>query len=159
MSQFNLNRPSISNLDTYQHFNADPRQISPAHSGQTIDFDFPPQSNQITGQNMYSNVLDDYGSRYTSTYENITPGQMTYYVDKTICGPFFPPNYTYNADIISHYYVDPMGTLKTHFERIPTTDTLACLSWLKDSGEFREDLMSRQMSVDNQSRFESQLFR
>jgi hypothetical protein len=94
MSQFNLNRPSISNLDTYQHFNADPRQISPAHSGQTIDFDFPPQSNQITGQNMYSNVLDDYGSRYTSTYENITPGQMTYYVDKTICGPFFVPNFS-----------------------------------------------------------------
>ena len=141
----------------------DPRLFSASHT-QVLTFDRPPIDGRIPLEKIYTdNSLDEYGKNYRS-YSDINAGQITYYIDKSIQDPFFNPIYTNKVLSSGELYRDPMGSLKPHYERhllvpndpinTPRSSYNGCLSWIEDSQEHREDLLSKQMRKNNQQRWE-----
>jgi hypothetical protein len=118
--------------------------------------DRPAQVSGINEYNMYKEpgLLNYHAGNHYHGYPN--NAAVTYYVDDSISAPFSEPNFsargtkTYSED-----YTDPMGTWKPHyFYYRQHPENVSPLSWINDSTFFREDLMSRQMAVMNQSRSE-----
>ena len=106
----------------------------------------------------------NYGKNYR-TYTDIKSGQIVYYVDKEIQDAFFNPLFENNSTAVGTVYVDPMGSIKPQYDRIPiynnnvldtdnNTHYKGGLSWIQDSCESREDLIALQMRKHNQSRYE-----
>jgi len=131
----------------------DPRLISTSHNGQILNLDRPPIDGSIPLDLISSDKsLDNYGKSYR-TYSDINTGHITYYLDKSFKDPL------YLRKSFSHglFYTDPMGTSKPQHERYnldqydPINDDRSNkgLSWIEDSQEHREDLMSRQMIKPN----------
>ena len=92
-----------------------------------------------------------------SHFSEIKGGQIEYYPQRrTVIDNFRTPNFVNNAFIQSKIYRDPMGSIKPQYSRIETKNTVDIdqLNWMKDSCEWREDLISRQMSKDNRTRYE-----
>jgi CDP-6-deoxy-D-xylo-4-hexulose-3-dehydrase len=61
-----------------------------------------------------------------------------------------------NAFIQSRIYRDPMGSIKPEYTRIETKNNVDIdqFNWMKDTCEWREQLMSKQMEKDNRTRYE-----
>jgi hypothetical protein len=141
----------------------DPRLISVAHNGQLLELDAPPINGAMKLKDIIDNRdLDDYGKRYKS-YSDISAGDITYYNDRSIEDAFFNPTFVNPAFVEGLMYQDPMGSMKPQYHRTPTThrDVYVTknaqyrtgLSWLDDSNETREDIMSLQMRKMNQERW------
>ena len=141
----------------------DPRLIN-RFTGQVLKLDRPPEDDNMKLDNISSTkYLDNYGKGYRS-YSDITAGQVQYYIDKSIEGPFFNPLFSNSANVNSSVYKDPMGSLKPEYIRTPLTcnplNTLnknysGGLSSIQDSNEHREDLLSKQMWQSNQQKWSS----
>lgn len=141
----------------------DPRLISVTHGGQVLTLDRPPIVSDIKLSNMYTDKsLINYGKGYR-TYSDINAGQYMYYIDKSIEDVFFNPIFSKSAIMEGTMYKDPMGAMKPQYDRKP----LKCnnpfdskrnyeggLSWIQDSEEHRQDLLSKQMRKFNQTRYE-----
>ena len=146
-----------------QYASMDPRLISASHTGQVQTLDLPP----ITGEMKLSalphdKLLDKYGQGYR-TYSDVNAGQIMYYIDRSIEDPYFTPNFVTSATSTGVLYKDPMGALKPRYNRKPLTSTNpigperdnyeGCLSWMQDSLDHRQDLMSLQMRKMNEQTY------
>lgn len=147
-----------------QYASKDPRLISVPHGGQVMTLDRPPYDSSVKlSQVATDKHLDAYGQNY-SGYSDINAGHYTYYINRSREDPFYPPNFTISANAIGTLYQDPMGAIRPQYTRKP----LKCnnplntkkdhydggLSWIQDSTEHREDLLSYQMRKRNEQRYE-----
>lgn len=145
----------------------DPRLISIFHNGQLLTLDVPPQTDGVKLADVYDDKLTNYGQKYKG-YEDVNAGQISYYVDKSISEPFFQPIFARNARMFATLYQDPMGSMKPQYDRQPLNrfnpiDTknrvyYGGLSWIEDSCESREDIISRQMRKTNQQKYSARWF-
>ena len=139
----------------------DPRLISAAHNGQILSLDRPAFLGEVKLKDVYTDpTLKNYGKTYYKDYNDIRAGQIMYYIDKSISDPFFKPVYANQSLALGRNYVDPMTSYKPSYQRIPVIakreqNYAGGLSFLEDTGEFREDLMSYQMSVRNRQKYEA----
>jgi hypothetical protein len=142
----------------------DPRLVGVPQGGQVQTLDRPPVNSAIKLADIYNENLRNYGKNYR-TYTDIKSGQIVYYVDKEIQDAFFNPLFENNSTSVGTIYVDPMGSIKPQYDRIPiynnnlldtdnNTHYKGGLSWIQDSCESREDLIALQMRKHNQSRYE-----
>lgn len=146
-----------------QYASTDPRLISVAHSGQVLTLDRPPtDSTQVLDDVATDRNLDGYGQNYKS-YNDVNAGQIMYYINKEQQDPFFSPNFTTSARAYGTMYKDPMGAMKPQYDR----ELLKCnnplntknnnyeggLSFIQDTMNHRQDLMSRQLRKRNQERW------
>jgi len=141
----------------------DPKLFSASHE-QVLTLDRQPIDGRIPLEKIYTDTsLDNYGKNYR-TYSDINAGHITYYIDKSIEDPFFEPLYTNKILSSGELYKDPMGGIKPQYERriLTKNDPInmdrssynGCLSWIEDTQEHREDLLSKQMRKYNQQRWE-----
>lgn len=163
--------PNNNCIDTFtqkscskvQYGSMDPRLVSTGHLGQVQTLDSVPLDTRTKLNTLLDDEsLDKYGQNYT-TYSDIKGGNIMYYIDHEIQDPLFYPNYVIPVRVNGIVYQDPMGAYKPHYQR----QSIKCrnvldpsvngynggLSWIEDSMEQREDIMNRQMAVQNQSRW------
>lgn len=106
--------------------------------------------------------LTDSNTNY-KTYSDIDLGQITYYIDKSIEDPYFEPNFINNTQITGEIFKDPMDSLKPQYIRQPRIYNplkkkdkfQGNLSYIEDTLEHREDIMSLQMRKQNQQKWSS----
>jgi hypothetical protein len=133
----------------------DPRLNSASH-GQWITLDQPPIDSSMKLYDIpFDKKLDNYGQNYKS-YSDINGGQIVYYIDKSIEDPFFKPNFVTSSKIDSALYKDPMGSINPEYYRTNLKNDNPIgpkrnnyeggLSWMEDSLNQREDIMSLQMN-------------
>ena len=92
-----------------------------------------------------------------SNFSEIKGGEIEYFpYRRTVIDNFRTPNFVNNAFIQSKIYKDPMGSIKPEYSRIETKNNVDNdqFNWMKDTCEMREDIMARQMSKDNRTRYE-----
>jgi len=141
----------------------DPKLFSASHE-QMLTLDRQPIDGGIPLEKIYTDKsLDQYGKNYRS-YSDINAGHITYYIDKSIEDPFFEPLFTNKFVSSEELYIDPMGGIKPQYERrlltqndpinMDRTSYNGCLSWMEDTQEHREDLLSKQMSKYNKNKWE-----
>lgn len=122
--------------------------------------DRPAQVAGIDSLNIYTEPsLDNYrAGSFGSSWARTNNAQITYYVDDSIRRPFFEPVFLekQGAPEIRYVdYTDPMSSWKSHYELIQhRPNDVSNLSWIVDSTFHRQDLMSKQMAVQNQRRSE-----
>ena len=159
-----MNCSGDQNCPKIQYASQDPRLISVAHGGQVLTLDRPPLETEPKLDTISSDIkLDCYGKGYR-TYSDINAGQIMYYIDKSRQDPFYLPNFPTSARAYGTLYRDPMGSFKPQYDRDPlkcdnplntTRDNYdGGLSWIQDSQEHRQDLLSRMMRKQNEQRWE-----
>ena len=140
---------------------SDPTLIDSAR-GILTTLDRPPLDDEVKMSEIYSDKFTRYGKDY-KTYDDISAGQITYYVDNSIKDPFFSPNFVTTARMEADVYKDPMSAMKPQYNRFP----IKCnnpitskkdnyeygLSWINDSTAHRQDIMARQMRKRNEQRW------
>ena len=114
-----------------------------------------PLLNQIytyTGANDYK----------TKTYNNVTEiksGYIEYYPkQRQIQNVYTEPNFVNNMRIDANLYFNPMGSTMPEYNRTMTKNNLKKpdqLTWIQDTNENREELMSLQMRKMNRSMYET----
>lgn len=119
-----------------------------------LRLDRPPDVSQIPSsfEEIYGPNLTGYGKGYKS-YQDVNAGQIVYYDSKP------PAIYDISSTVHGFYYRDPMGVVKPQYIRVPdikynmfkSVDN--CLSSIRDSNEFREDLIARQQLKHNQQKW------
>lgn len=126
----------INKLD--ESYVRDPRSYS-ASDGRLVPF----------GSALNGKVcLNDIKTGYYASYADIRAGQITYYKDNEVKRPFPSQLFRNLDDSIIHReeYVDPNGVHKTHHRITHNVDDKAsCLSFIKDTESFRNDLLSSLM--------------
>lgn len=139
----------------------DPRQFN-VLSSQNIGLDTSPINGSTQLKDIYQKTHTNYKTGYKS-YCDLNDGQIVYYIDKSIEDAFFRPVFSENAKQKTEIFRDPMGAEKIEITRISENkknpiffrhDT-NCLSFIKDTQDFREDIMSYQQRKNNQFRFTS----
>lgn len=135
---------------------SDPRLQSSAHNGTRITLDRPPLSGKIQETEVYC-ARPGYGYRYNN-YSDIGGGQINYYVDKSLARPFISELFRGKSLIAKNNYKDPMGSCKPHYRRKQIQDCSNCLSWITDSENHRQDLLSKQLWRRNQSNWATNEF-
>ena len=155
-----------SSCNGVTYINSDPR-LNNAATGDLIQLDRPPLNSTVKLNTLTTNKeLNGYGQNFKS-YKDVNSGQVTYYITKDIQDSLFRPLFSSKANVVGTLYKDPMGSMKPEYHRIPESalDPIKrepcdskgeyCLSWINDSQFHREDLLSRQMAVRNQQRFQT----
>lgn len=109
-------------------------------------------------ENLYTNKEDNkiIPQQY-NTYSNIKGGEITYYpTRRTVIDNFTAPNFQNKAYISATLYKDPMGTMKPEYKRTLVKNNVCnTLSYMKDTCEWREQLMATQMNKDNRTRYDN----
>jgi len=151
-----------------QYTSSDPRLISASHNGQVQTLNLPPITSDVNLNSLlYDSSLDNYGQNYKD-YSDINTGQYMYYINKSQEDPYFNPNFVRSARVTGVLYKDPMGSLKPEYTRKPLTNDHPLgpernnyeggLSWMQDSLNHREDLLSLQMRKVNRQRYAPRWF-
>jgi hypothetical protein len=146
---------------TTQYASWDPRLYSATHN-QYITFDRPPLESKIPLSEIYDKKFKGYGQGY-ETYKDINAGNVLYYNNAAREDPYYSPLFSQPARVGTVVYKDPMGAMKPEYPRIVDNTKLVgddqcdnqgfCLSWMRDSQNHREDILSSQMSKINQQRW------
>ena len=81
-----------------------------------------------------------------------------YYFDDAIAGTYFNPIFANESIAMGRNYSDPMNGIKPSYERIPIKNKFkkgytGGLSFINDTNESREDLISLQMREINRSKY------
>ena len=143
----------------------DPRLLDPVRNS-LLHLDRPPMTGDLALKNVYSPDLKNYGKGY-HTYLNISGGHIQYYIDDSIKDAIYEPVYDIPAEVTGLVYQDPMSNMKPQYLRkpgntgqkmgvsqLPTPgDTYGCLSFIDDTSNHREDLISRQQLKNNQQKW------
>jgi hypothetical protein len=162
---FGLVETCVSSCPKYSYLSADPRLSVPVR-GIRVPIDKPPLDSTILLKDIYNDDLKNYGQNY-NTYSDINAGQIMYYTTKSLEDAYNEPVFNGLANTVGVLYKDPMDNIKPHYERFPVgkqnnpmTESRCDmdldgygLSWLKDSSNQRQDLISKQMSTINQQRW------
>lgn len=142
----------------------DPRLFNAAHQRWLTLDRAPADSSKKLTEIPTDKTLDKYGQYYKS-YSDINAGHVTYYVDKELEDPFFKPNYANTGDVNGVLYKDPMGAMKPQysFKNLKDDDPVNSairekydgeLSWIQDSTNHRQDLMSLQQRKHNEQNWQ-----
>jgi hypothetical protein len=140
-------------------FNYDSRLLN-AVTGTWLQLDKPPN---ITTQKIHTissdRRLDNYGKGYKS-YSDVNTGQIVYYIDKKQQDAFFEPLFSEKSTGVGVTYKDPMDNIRYQHYRISNETKCNqfgnngyCLSYIKDTQNHREDILSRQMRRTNETRY------
>jgi len=162
-SDLNKNCNAVCKIkcNNIQYKSRDPRLYDEGHA-QWTTLNSPPIDGNVRLKNVYNKNLENYGQKYKG-YSDINSGQVLYYIDKEIAEPFFNPLFSYRSTYSKNIYKDPMDNIKPEYIRQvpyknPTVQKCAitnpyCLSWINDSTQFREDLLTTQMAKRNQQKY------
>jgi hypothetical protein len=97
--------------------------------------------------------LNDINTGYYDKYADIRAGQITYYIDSEVQRPFpsqlFQSNQSINED-----YIDPNGIHKPHHRLLIGDDSSSCLSFVKDTQAFRNDILASYMWRRHQEEYD-----
>lgn len=145
------------------YLNSDPRLYNSA-SATWMQLDKPPRNSTMKLDTLTTDKsLNNYGQSYKS-YADVNGGDILYYIGDRE-DAFDKQLFSNNSTTVGTLHKDPMGAMIPRYERIPhdkfnpvigdsyNVDGDACLSFLKDTQEHREDLVSRQMSTINKQRY------
>lgn len=154
----------ISGCNKTAYISSDPRLLNAA-TAQTLLLDKPPITSEIKLADIAEDKnLDNYGQNYSS-YADINAGQIMYYIDKPLAPAYHKPVFDISANVYRSVYQDPMGALVSTYDRVPdnqpdpinkSVDSYdGCLSFLQDSAEHRQDIISRQMAIPNREKWSS----
>jgi len=146
------------------YVSTDPRLIDPRRASM-IALDRPPYDSSVPMDQVYTDpTLQNYGAGYTD-YSSIKTGHIQYYVDSELDGAYYNPNFPTTTSVKQVVYKDPMDVYKPHYYREPLTGNSHLnvnrkswngqLSSISDSQEQRQDIMSRQMAIMNQNRYQA----
>jgi hypothetical protein len=113
-----------------------------------------PYGSQKTGLSHPYPVQSAFPCQCPSLNYNISSGQIGYYIDPSIKGPFYSPIFDMPAQEGYVDYTDPMDSWKPCYTRRPQADGYSCLSFINDTSYQREDIMALQMNKFNRSRSE-----
>jgi hypothetical protein len=142
--------PFFKSTSTNTYIADDPRLIDVMRGGYKMQLDRPPIDSCVCDVN--SPVLNIYGKPYHN-YKDIHEGQIMYYVDNSIKDPYFEPVFFNKAFITKNMYTNPMGLVTREYNRTPLNTKKQGLSFINDSTEFREELMSLQMRTINAQKY------
>jgi hypothetical protein len=134
----------------------DPRQFDAARAIRIVT-DEVPINGKVFLKNIYTNNDTRSYNYHNNAYENINDGQISYYVDRSIQGPFFKPVYSQTGEETAVIFQDPMGAMKPEYNRKLNYQNLyqpnCGFRAIQDSQFFREDLMSLQQRKHNQEKW------
>ena len=134
----------INELD--KSYFQDPRLITP--DGRRISLDDWTLNGKV--------CLNDIQTGYYNSYNDITAGQITYYIDRDVQRPFPSQLFDLNkSQIVYEDYVDPNGVRKPHRHLVVEQSSSSCLSFIKDTQTFRNDILSSHMWRRHQEEFEN----
>jgi hypothetical protein len=152
---------TCGNSSTYT--STDPR-LTDTIRNHNLHLDTPPFVSNF--KNIYNSTeLDNYGRNY-KTYSDIGAGNIVYYTTER-GDPFYSTLFSNPGHTTGHINVTPMGSIHPEYTRTvprqnmlrqpkPGTNEQDCgLSWIRDSSEHREDIISSQMSRINRERWMS----
>ena len=140
-----------------------PKLISAFHNGQRLELDRPPLDPNILLKDVYTDPnMVNYGKKYNN-YSDINVGSIMYYVDNDIKSPFFSPLFANESITVGTNYIDPMSSVRPDYKRVPIKNSnkkgyTGCLSYIDDTNESREDIISLQMRPTNRRRYESRWY-
>lgn len=158
----------VHSNDTYCPSNqyvshCDPRLISVPLGGQVLTLDRPPFQTDTTMNELLTDKYDKYKTGFYNSYSDINIGDIMYYTNKSTEKPFYNPVFSKSTVVDKYLFKDPMSALKPQYERNSEQYNHltqkkekynGCLSWIDDSIEQREDLISKQMTRRNRERWE-----
>ena len=141
---------AINALSSYDYSSpfTDPRLTSSAHSGQTLTLDSPVLNGSVRTRDIY-NHRPGYQPVY-NTLADLGGGQISYYYDTELGVPFQKPLFN-EANVTRLNYIDPMGTLKPHYNRYPLPETGVGLTWVTDTQNHRNEIMALNQWKRNQT--------
>ena len=109
-------------------------------------------------ENMYSYTdAKQIRPKQYSNFSEIKGGEIEYFpYRRTAIDNFREPVFVNNAFIQSRIYKDPMGSIKPEYTRIRTKNNVDIdqINWMTDTCELREEILAKQMSKDNRTRYE-----
>lgn len=162
---YSVDCPTDSSCPGTTYVSHDPRLLDPVRNS-LLQLDRPPMTGDLALKNVYSDNLKNHGKGY-HTYSDINAGQIQYYIDHSIKDALYEPVYDIPAEVTSLVYQDPMSNMKPQYlrkpgntgkdtgvSRVPTRDdTYGCLSFIDDTSNHREDVISRQQLKNNQQKW------
>lgn len=106
---------------------------------------------------------NNYKTKMYHSVKDIQSGYITYFPDKRpIEEVFTKPNFVNDSKIEGSLYMNPMGSTMPEYNRTFTKSNLQKnpkqLTWIQDSTEQREEIMSLQMRKMNRSKFENKFW-
>lgn len=146
-----------------QYTSSDPRLKSAIRGGRIYPLNAPPVSSSTSAVEILDDTsLDNYGQNYKGYSD--TKGDIKYYINKRLEDPFNYPNFSTSATVTGNVFVDPMGSIKPEYNRVPLkisrhvgpdrANYEGGLSWMEDSSNFRQDIMALQMRRTLQESYE-----
>jgi hypothetical protein len=135
----------------------DPRLINQVRNTR-LPLDRPPFDTTVQKSDIHSSNFKTDGYE---NYKDISVGQITYYVDRSIEDTYNKPNFVNKETVTKKVYVDPMSGLNPQYVREtsyrnPYTQQNRYkygLSFLEDTTAQREDIMSKQMGRQNREKW------
>lgn len=127
----------------------DPRLQNSIRNGMRLVLDALPLNGKIDPNCVYNGFDGNNYKGFYNNYSDINNGQIRYYIDSQQAVPFIPQLFNTPSTIAVDNYIDPMGTVKPHY--CQENKQSHKLSWLRDSQNHRQDLLTRQMWKRNQS--------
>jgi hypothetical protein len=139
----------------------DPRLLGP--TGEYTILDTPPLNGGVLMKDVYSEKMNKYHCGYYSDYSSIENGDIMYYTDSDVSDPFIKPVFSNSAEVTGYVYKTPMEGYRPYYYRQPLVSTNVIdtnagahpynLTFMRDSEESREDIMSKQMDRMNRSKY------
>ena len=133
----------------------DPRTLDPIRSIRTY-LDAPPLVSRGTKPQTDLSTIRTNTTGFYPNYQSIYGGDIKYYTDLSNDDPQGAPVFALPAYTVPELLVDPMGSVKPYYARIPVykkNNSQLEYSFDQDQCEFREDLMALQLSKFNRSSF------
>jgi hypothetical protein len=148
----------------YTSTELDGRLVSVPNGGQIMTLDRPPLYETMpVNDSIYTDPrMSDYRTRVYKDYTDINSGARLYYLPNTHSDAFFGPIYTIPMEVEGILFKNPMNAVSPYYIRTPLSNynvldtkknNYGELTWMRDSQEFREDLMTLQYSKINKKRY------
>jgi hypothetical protein len=143
----------------YGYVSLDPRTYDTTRN-MYMTLNQPPlqSSNTLPQHNM--NTIRTNKTGFYNDYESINGGNIKYYTSLNTSSPIDEPIFNIPSYIKPQVLIDPMGSVKPYYQRIPVFETnvlksnsLYDYSFTRDTSEFREDLTSYRNGIINRVDF------
>ncbi len=101
-------------------------------------------------------TADNFKAKIYTKLTDMVGGNIYYNVnERPIEELYSSPVFTNRSQIIAKRYIDPMDSFKPEYTRVQQkNNNVGQLTWIQDSCEWREDLISRQQRKNNQSAYD-----
>lgn len=153
-----------STKNVYSSKEFDGRLVSVPHGGEILALDHPPlyESMPVNDSIYTDSKMELYRTKVYQDYTDIKAGNRLYYIPDTHSDAYYLPNYTIPMNMEGVLYKDPMGAIIPYYIRTPliTYDVLDTkknnygeLTWIRDTQENREDMMSLRTRYINKKRY------